>query len=81
MSGLSLKNRVLRLRSRPVGPIKDTDFELCIEDKPVIKEGQMLVKNLYISVDPTHRIWMTDKPQYMPSVSLNDGRQCQRSFA
>ena len=78
MSALSSKNRVWRLRSRPVGSIKDTDLELCVEDKPVIKEGQLLVKNLYVSIDPTHRIWMTDKPQYMPQVNLNDGKQSMR---
>jgi NADPH-dependent curcumin reductase CurA len=32
----------------------------------------MLVKNLYISIDPTHRIWMSDKAQFMPPVALGD---------
>jgi NADPH-dependent curcumin reductase CurA len=33
---------------------------LCEEAVPSIEDGQLLVKNLYISIDPTHRIWMTD---------------------
>lgn len=65
-------NRVWRLRSRPVGEIADTDLELVHESVPAIGEGQMLVKNLYISMDPTHRIWMSDKAQYMPKVELDD---------
>mmetsp|Transcript_32053 Transcript_32053/g.75178 ORF Transcript_32053/g.75178 Transcript_32053/m.75178 type:complete len:339 (+) Transcript_32053:107-1123(+) len=66
------KNRVWRLRSRPVGTIADTDLELCVEDVPAIEDGQMLVRNLYFSIDPTHRIWMSDRPQYMEPVAIND---------
>lgn len=32
----------------------------------------MLVKNTYISLDPTHRIWMSDKAQYMPNVGIGE---------
>lgn len=56
-------HRVLRLRSRPVGTVADTDLELCTEPKPSPGPGQVLVKNLYVSIDPTHRIWMSDRPQ------------------
>ncbi len=34
--------------------------------------GEMLIKNLFASIDPTHRIWMSDKAQYMPAVALGD---------
>jgi NADPH-dependent curcumin reductase CurA len=67
------KNRCWRLRSRPVGEISDNDLELCIEDMPVASaSGEMLIKNLFVSIDPTHRIWMSDKAQYMPAVVLGD---------
>ena len=67
------KNRCWRLRSRPVGEISDTDLELCVEDMPVASAtGEMLIKNLFASIDPTHRIWMSDKAQYMPAVALGD---------
>jgi hypothetical protein len=65
-------NRSWRLRSRPVGAIKDTDLELCTEDKPAIADGQVLVRNEYISIDPTQRIWMSDKAQFMDPVNLGD---------
>ena len=67
-----MTHRVWRLRSRPVGSIRDSDLELCVEPKPVPENGQLLVKNLFISVDPTQRIWMSEKAQYMPNVELND---------
>ena len=67
-----MSNRVWRLRSRPQGSVKDSDLELCREEVPQPADGQLLVKNLFISIDPTHRIWMSDKEQYMPKVELND---------
>lgn len=58
------------LVARPVGDIKDTDLK--IVDEPMLepKEGEVLVQNIYISMDPTHRIWMSDQAQYMPCVGL-----------
>ena len=67
-----MKNRCLRLRSRPVGKISQTDLEICEEDMPVPEEGQVVVKNLYASIDPTHRIWMSEKRQYMDPVGIDD---------
>lgn len=64
--------RVWRLRSRPEGSIKDTDLEMCDEPKPAPEDGQLVVKNMFISIDPTHRIWMSDKAQYMPKVELGE---------
>ena len=37
----------------------------------------MLVKNTHLSIDPTHRIWMSDAPQYMPCVELGE---CMRAL-
>jgi hypothetical protein len=56
-------HRAWRLRSRPVGALKDSDLELVTEPKPSPGDGQLLVKTLWASIDPTHRIWMSDKPQ------------------
>jgi len=32
----------------------------------------MLVRNVYLSLDPTNRIWMSDMEQYMPPVAIGD---------
>lgn len=61
-----------KFTARPVGAIKDSDFDLVTEPMPVPEEGQLLVKNLFISIDPTHRIWASDRPQYMAPVNLGD---------
>jgi NADPH-dependent curcumin reductase CurA len=31
-----------------------------------------LVRVLYISMDPTNRVWMRDIPQYMPPVAIGE---------
>lgn len=72
MSESGTTNRVWRLRSRPVGEVKESDLELCIEALPEPAQGQMLIKNIFFSIDPTHRIWMSDKEQYMPKVELGE---------
>lgn len=66
------ENRVWRLRSRPTGNIDEKNLELCREAIPTITDGQLLCKNLYYSIDPTHRIWMSDVPQYRPKVELGE---------
>jgi NADPH-dependent curcumin reductase CurA len=65
-------NRQWRLKRRPVGEIKAGDLELIDSPKPVPKDGEMLVRNIYLSLDPTNRIWMSDMDQYMPPVALGD---------
>lgn len=66
------ERRVWRLRHRPVGEIKDTDLELLTEAIPELTDGQLLIHVDYLSLDPTNRVWMSDVPQYMPPVALNE---------
>jgi NADPH-dependent curcumin reductase len=50
-------NRQWRLKRRPVGEIKTGDLELIDAPKPIPRDGEMLVRNVYLSLDPTNRIW------------------------
>src|SRR5438876_8634669 len=65
-------NRGLRLRRRPVGRIAPDDFELVRAPVPTAGPGEAVVRNLYLSLDPTNRIWVEDVEQYMPPVQLGD---------
>ncbi|HRK71479.1 MAG TPA: NADP-dependent oxidoreductase [Micropepsaceae bacterium] len=65
-------NRQWRLKTRPVGEIKPGDLELVESPKPVPGKGEILVRNIYLSLDPTNRIWMSDQEQYMPPVAIGD---------
>ncbi len=65
-------NRQWRLKARPSGRLKESDFEWREEPVPPVAVGQVLVRTLYLSLDPTHRIWASDMDQYMPPVELGE---------
>jgi NADPH-dependent curcumin reductase len=39
---------------------------------PTAKSGEAIVQTLYLSIDPTNRIWMSDMEQYMPPVAIGE---------
>jgi NADPH-dependent curcumin reductase CurA len=65
-------NRQFRLKRRPVGRIQNSDFDYVEAPIPVPGEGEAVIRNLYLSLDPTNRIWMSDIDQYMPPVALGE---------
>ena len=69
---MSRTNRVWRLMQRPVGDIAVGDLELREEPLPRARDGQFVYELLYLSLDPTNRIWMSDMDQYMEPVALGD---------
>ena len=60
------------LKSRPIGEPKPSDFELIEVPVPEINDGEVLVRNHFVSLDPAIRGWLDDTPSYMPPVELND---------
>src|SRR5919198_1518267 len=65
-------NRMIKLRARPSGEIDDSIFELTEAPAPEPADGQALVRNLCISVDPTNRVWISDVPSYLPPVGIGE---------
>ena len=65
-------NRQWRLRVRPVGLIKESDFEWSEEPVAEPAAGQVLVRNVHLSLDPTNRGWLYDRATYMPPVALGE---------
>ena len=68
----SIRNRAFRLRHRPVGEPGPSDLELVEEPLPPLADGDILVRTLYLSLDPTNRLWMSDMRQYSPPVELGE---------
>lgn len=56
---------------RPVGRFADGDFEWRQEPVAEPKDGQLLVRAVYLSLDPTNRIWAS-QDSYLPAVPLGD---------
>ena len=54
-----LKNRQWLLAARPQGLIKESDFRWNETSIPALQDGQVLVRNLAYSFDPTQRGWMS----------------------
>lgn len=65
-------NRQWRLATRPVGLIKESDFEWSEEPVPTPGEGEILVRNNYLSLDPTNRGWLYEKETYLPPVAIGE---------
>lgn len=63
-------NRRFLLRRRPTGRVTFDDFDFVEEPVPALEDGQALIRTLYLSLDPTNRIWMSDMDGYMPPVEL-----------
>lgn len=65
-------NRQWLLASRPEGMVGPGNFELRETDVPAAGEGEFVVRNLYLSLDPAMRGWITDLPSYIPPVGIGE---------
>ncbi|MFJ8359991.1 NADP-dependent oxidoreductase [Streptomyces sp. NPDC093984] len=68
-------NREWHLLSRPVGWPKPEDFALVEAEVPTPGEGQVLVRNKYLSVDPYMRGRMSAAKSYVAPFELNQPMQ------
>ena len=69
---MKIINKVLRLKKRPIGfPDEDT-WELSEEILPSLNEGEILIENNYISLDPAMRGWMNETRSYIEPVKIGD---------
>ena len=69
---MSIANRKFKLAQRPIGMVKREDFEFSQDPLAELSEGQFLIKNLYVSLDPAMRGWMNDAKSYIPPVGLGE---------
>ncbi|HKA51709.1 MAG TPA: NADP-dependent oxidoreductase [Candidatus Dormibacteraeota bacterium] len=64
-------NRQWLLARRPQGMVSADDFHLVEQPIPELSDGQVLVRNLYLSCDPAQRGWI-GHDTYLPAVKLGD---------
>ena len=65
-----MTNRQVVLKSHPNGVPLPEDFELVEGVTPKIGEGQMLVRNLYFSLEAAIRGWLDGKANYFEPIPL-----------
>jgi len=63
-------NRRITLASRPVGFPKDTDFELVEDSVSEPDKGELLLRTLYLSLDPYMRGRISEARSYAASVEI-----------
>jgi len=71
-------NRQVLLKARPDGIPQTEHFELAEAPIPAPGEGQILVRNIYLSVEPAMRGWVSAVANYSEPVPIGGG---MRSFA
>lgn len=69
---MALVNRRWTLAARPHGMVKESDFAFGEAPVPPVGDGEVLVRVLYLSFDPTQRGWIEDRPSYMPPVQIGE---------
>lgn len=64
-----MNKRVILLK-RPEGLPQNEDFSVTEEPILPLKEGEVLVKVDWLSIDPTQRVWISGQKSYMDAVPL-----------
>ncbi|CDG82051.1 NADP-dependent oxidoreductase [Janthinobacterium agaricidamnosum] len=72
MTTTVLENLQFRLASRPVGPAKASDWQQMTQVVPAINDGDIIIKTLYLSLDPAMRGWMNDGKSYIRPVAIGE---------
>lgn len=65
-------NKQLILKKRPIGIPDENTWELKEANIPEPKEGEVVIKTEYISLDPAMRGWMDDSKSYIPPVGIGE---------
>ncbi|HSD40549.1 MAG TPA: NADP-dependent oxidoreductase [Burkholderiales bacterium] len=71
-------SRQVRLNSRPSGIPEAEHFEIVAAPVPELRDGQLLVRNEFLSVDPAMRGWVSAVANYSQPVAIGE---VMRSFA
>lgn len=69
---MTFRNHQFRLAARPVGAVKRSDFNYVEEPARSPGDNEVLVKTLYLSLDPAMRGWMNEGKSYVPPVQLGE---------
>ena len=69
---MPMRSREIRLAARPRGTPSSDDFELAEVDVPDPGDGEVVVRNAFVSVDPYMRGRMNDVRSYVPPFAIGE---------
>jgi NADPH-dependent curcumin reductase CurA len=70
-----MENTQIRLASRPSGWVTSDNFEITRQDAAQPGDGEVLIRNIFMSVDPYMRGRMNDVKSYIPSFEIGEVMQ------
>src|SRR5271157_1289237 len=65
-------NHQIRLAARPVGLPKRSDWQFTETPLPEPRDGEVLARVLYLSLDPAMRGWMNEGKSYIAPVAIGE---------
>lgn len=69
---MSQDNRHWVIARRPVGDLAKGDLEFRRGPVPKAGKGEVVVRNQWLSLDPTNRLWMQEADTYLPAIKLGE---------
>ena len=66
-----MNNKQIIFKNRPQGTPDQTTWQLQVNPIPELQEGEILIQQHYISLDPAMRGWMNDTKSYIPPVAID----------
>lgn len=72
MTAMTTTNKQWRLKARPVGEPSADTWDYTESAVPAVKDGELLIKIEYISIDPAMRGWLNDAKSYIKPVQVGD---------
>ena len=54
------------------GELKGTELEWVEQAVPELAEGEVLIKTLLLTLDPSNRVWLSAQEDYLPQLQIGD---------
>ena len=67
---MSILNRQWRIRRKPDAEISKEHFDWVEEEIPQPAAGELLVRTIYLSIDPVQRYWLSKNPTFGPPTEI-----------
>ncbi|MFD2415588.1 NADP-dependent oxidoreductase [Amycolatopsis pigmentata] len=69
---MTIQSTQIRLAARPLGEPRDSDFQTTVRTLPQLRNGQVSLRTVYLSLDPYMRGRMSDAKSYADPVEIGD---------